>query len=62
MFKSVKYNDQEFIAKIDTSKISFKLIQDTNPEFEVEILSNQTGDKLRVYIRDLVLYPMVRSL
>ncbi len=59
---SVKYKNRAYQADINLRDNLFKLLKDTNPDFEVEILSNETGEKLRVCIKNLVLYTAIRSL
>jgi len=62
MFLDVMYKNKRYKARITLRESLFQDLKDSNPNFEVEILSNETGKKLFVQIKDLVLYSIVRSL
>jgi hypothetical protein len=51
----VYYNHQPFILKLCVRESLFGDLRRSDPDREVEILSNQTGQKLRVRLRDLTL-------
>ena len=50
---TVYYNHQQFILKICVRESLFADLVRSDPDREVEILSNHTGQKLRVRLRDL---------
>jgi len=62
MYLDVTYQGKKYKAELTLRESLFTTLQRCNPDLEVVIMSNETGRKLLVKIKDLTLTSMVRHL